>query len=201
MRKLIVKTAVITFAAVIAFCAVLYGCLAAFTPKTLADGWASAGNYGIAVKYYEKQYQKTESENDLAALCVKVDEVNDAKRAEKYLAAFTASDGFETYCLNEGENLGYAISAREFYFGKYAVAAYYADGIDAAITVAKKAVFSAYTENNAFYIMLIEIKTLSHEDGVKISAAINTIKSELTDPKEIDSADRDIAYAESINNA
>ncbi|MBQ9485320.1 MAG: hypothetical protein IJU83_00620 [Clostridia bacterium] len=196
MKKLIIKTALITVAAVIAFCVVLYGCLAFFTPKTIADGWAFAGNYSIAVKYYEKQYEKTKSENDLAVLCVKVDEVNDATRAAKYLAVFTASGGFETYCLNEGENHGYAISAREFYFGKYAVSAYYADGIDAAITVAENSVSVGYTESNAFYIMLIEIKSLSHEDGVKIAAAINGIKSGLTDSAEIGFADRDIGYAE-----
>lgn len=197
MGKTIIKTAAVTFAAVIALIGAIYACLAIFAPKTVADIWASFGNYSVSVKYYEKQYNKTGDISDLAVLCVKLDENKDSARAADYLSALTLSDGFADFCVAEDENARYGESAHEYYFGKRAIAEYYANGISAAIAVADAAVISGYTEFNAFYKLLVGVKELSNGDVTAISAKISEIKGGLSGEQE-SFAERDIGIADSL---
>ena len=194
MKKLVLKTAVITVAAVILTVAAAYFCIAVFSPRTLADAWAGAGNYSLSVKYYEKNYGKTNKIADLALLCDALDEEKDAVRAAEHLKTLTENAGFADYCASEDANGGYAVSAYEYYYGKYAVAVYYSGGINAAIEVAVAAVANGYTENNAFHVLLLGVKLLSPSDRAAIAAAIEGIKDGLTGAAQ-GFADNDIALA------
>ncbi len=198
MKKLVVKTVAITVAAIIVLSAAVYLTLALCLPKTLANGWKNMGNYSLAAKYYEKQYNKSEDVEDLAVLCIYLDVKTDSARAEKYLKLLTGRDDFKNYCENEDNNGGYNMTSYEYYYGKFAVSTYYEKGIDAAVKVASEAVSAGYSEHNAFYILLIDVETLTESDGGKLSAAITDIKSGLTGETEIDFADRDIALANSV---
>ena len=199
MTKLVVKTVLITVMAIILTLAAMYLCLALFFPKTLAKGWEAVGSYDLSVKYYEKQYEKTEDISDLSVICVKVNAEKDAARAVKYLALITSDTKFLEFCAaEENTAIDYGFTAYEFYYGKYAVATYYQDGITAAVNVANIATQHEYTEHNAFYVILSGVKTLTAADGQAISAAVSEIKSGLTEQKQIEFADRDIARANSI---
>ena len=201
MTKLVVKTVLITVAAIILTLAAVYLCLALFFPKTLAKGWEAVGSYDLSMKYYEKQYEKTDDISDLSVICVKVNTEKDATRAVKYLALLTEHSEFSDLCAAEDANPasgGDGFTAYEFYFGKYAVAAYYKDGITAAVNVAKVATQHEYTKYNAFYVILSGVETLSVADGQAIAAAVSEIKSGLTEQKQIEFADRDIARANGI---
>lgn len=194
MKKLVVKTVAITVAAIIVLMAAVYLVFALAFPKTLAGAWKDAGNYSVAAKYYEKQYGKSEDTDDLAALCVYLDAKTDGARAAKYLKLLTENENFNARCEKEDKEGGFRYTAYEYYYGKYAVAEYYANKIDAAITVAKKAVSKGYTANNAFYVLLIDAEDLTAEDRGAIVSAINGIKDGLTEAeKQI--AERDINFA------
>ena len=199
MAKLVLKTVLITLAAMIITLAVVYFCLALAFPKALAKGWEAVGSYDLSIKYYEKQYEATEKIADLSAVCVKVDAEKDAARAVKYLKILTESAEFSDLCTKETDTaVDYGFTAYEIYFGKYAIAAYYKDGIAAAVNVATIATQNEYTKYNAFYVMLINIKTFSEEDGQAIITAVSEIREGLNQEHKV-FADRDISMANAIN--
>ena len=198
MKNLVVKTAAVTLAAIIVLIVAVYLIFALAFPKTLAEGFKAIGSYSLSVKYYEKQYKKSGGTADLAVLCVVLNEKSDSARAVKYLGALTESEDFAVYCAGEDEHGGFKMTAYEFYYGKYTVAEFYENGIDAAITAAKKAVAAGYTENNAFYVLLVDADTLGAQGGQAVSSAVTEIKSGLTEQEQIDYAQRDIDLANSL---
>lgn len=197
MKNLVLKTVVLTFTVVITVIAAIYACFAIFAPKTLAQFWEDAGNYSVSVKYYEKQYEKSGDISDLANLCAKLEVKSDAKRAVKYLAIFTDSEGFSEFCKQEDKAHGYKMTSYEYYYGLFAVSGYYENGLEFAIFAAKKAVGSGYTEHNAFYLLLSEID-LDSEEGNTIATAISEIKDSLSEAEQV-IAERDILIAQSVN--
>ena len=197
MKKLVLKTIAVTVAAIIALTAAIYLTLALFFPKTLAGAWKDVGSYSLSAKYYERQYDKSGDTEDLATLCVNLDEKADSARTAKYLKILTEDEKFSERCAFEDKQGGFKYTAYEYYYGKYAVAEFYANKIDAAITVAKKAVSAGYTEHNAFYVLLGE-ETLTKSDGEKIAAAITEIKGGLTDAAQKSYAERDIGFANGL---
>lgn len=201
MTKLVLKTVLITVSAIILALAVAYLCFAVFSPKTLAKGWEAVGSYDLSLKYYEKQYGKTEDISDLSIVCVKADAEKDAARAVKYLKLLTENAKFSELCDFEDTDTAsadYGFTAYEIYFGKYAISAFYNADITAAISVAKTATQNGYSKHNAFYVILSGVKTLTASDGQAIAAAVSEIKSGLTDGEQIGFADRDIARANGI---
>lgn len=194
MKKLVIKTVAITVAAIIVLMAAIYLTFALAFPKTLANAWKDMGNYSLAAKYYEKQYDKSEDTDDLAWLCVYLDAQKDSERTAKYLKLFTENENFNARCEREDREGGFKYTAYEYYYGKYTVAEFYANSINAAIAVATKAISAGYTENNAFSVLLLEKENMTDDDRGAIVSAIETIKDGLTDAeKQI--ADRDINFA------
>lgn len=197
MKNLVLKTVIMTFTVIITVIAVIYACFAIFSPKTLAKFWENAGNYSVSVKYYEKQYEKSGDIVDLANLCAKLDVKSDSKKAVKYLAVFTDSENFTEFCEKEDKAGGYKFTSYEYYYGIFTVANYYENGLNAATDTAKKAVKSGYTERNAFFVLLSEVK-LNKDEGTTVLAVISEIKETLSDETEKNFAERDINIAKSI---
>ena len=200
MKKLVLKTVAITVGAILSLMAAIYFVISLVSPKTLAGFWKDLGSYSVAAKYYERQYNKSGTVDDLSELCVYLDAKRDGVRTAKYLKLFTESDKFSERCAQEDERGGFKYTAYEYYYGKYTVAEFYANKIEGAIVVAKQAVSTGtgYSEHNAFYVLLIDAEDLSASDGNAISAAVTEIKSGLTDATQIGYADRDIGLANSI---
>lgn len=197
MKKLVLKTVAITVAAIILLGAAVYLMFALAFPKTLASAWKNIGNYSLAAKYYEKQYDKSEDIEDLAVLCIYLDVKADSVRAAKYLKILTENEKFSESFPVDGKNGGFGFTDYEYYFGKYALAEFYANKIDAAIAVCTKAVSAGYTDHNAFNVLLSDAENLTKTDGEKIAAAITEIKGGLTGKAE-EYANRDIGFANDL---
>lgn len=196
MKKVILKTVILTLTSLIAVFLIAYGCVAGSSPKTLAGIWSDFGSYDISIKYYEKQYEKTQDIFDLVALCNKVNEQSDSARAERSLRLLTENEKFSDVCEKEDKNVGYSFTAYEFYFGKYVVSSYFESGIDSALAVAEKSVSAGYTKHSAYY-SLLGIESLTKSDGTAIKESIEKIKSSLNG-EEQQLAERDIKLADSI---
>ena len=197
MKKTILKTVTLTLVSIVALCLITYGCVAGSSPKSLASVWSDLGSYDISVKYYEKQYEKTQDFSDLVVLCNKVNEQKDSALSVTYLKALTEDENFSGFCETEDGGGGYTFTTYEYYFGKYAVAVYYDGGIDSAIAVAENSVSAGYTEHSAFY-SLLGIESLTETDGKMISSTIEKLKSSLSDNTQKAFAERDIKLADSI---
>ena len=212
MKKLVLKTALITLCSIIALLGILYGVFALFFPKTLAKTFEALGSDNAAIRYYEKQYEKTEDLQDLITLCAKLDVYEDTERAEKYLTILVAKPGFYSTCLDS--DVSGQISNEEYFEGKWVVATYLKDGIERGI---EKALYSIrngnyrYSEYNPFHILYTDsninwAETEEKYSGLSdIHSAIHflcgyeTGESELND-YEIQIAIRDITAIENWSN-
>ena len=154
MKKLVIKTALITLASIVALMAILFGVFALFFPKTLATSFDKAGSYGASMYFYEKQYEKSSSMDDLYTLCVKVNPYTDGQRAEKYLTEFAEKSNFYSYCRNLDS--GEVVSNEEYFEGKLVTVLYLKGGVDAGIPKAIQFIREGnkkYTEYNPFFML------------------------------------------------
>ena len=198
MKKIVLKSALITLLCVAVLFALVYAALAIFSPVTLARFYGSTGAYSMSVKYYEKQYSKTNSTDDLYALCVKVDDFNDSARAEKYLTLFIDGDSaaFRSYCAGkDGSSAG--ITTREFCFGKLTCATYTEKGCADAVDCAKVLVGTDYTKYNPFNTLIHSGISFSAGELSLIKAQIEAIAENLT-PEQQAFATRDVQYIDSL---
>lgn len=186
MKKLIIKTVAITVAAIIIVALTAYLLTSAFSPLTLANFYDKAGNYAKSVKYYEKQYEKNEEFDDLKVLCAKLDEKEDADRAEKYLGLFINDEKFSAFCTKQG-NLGGGfvgeITSSEFYRGRYVVSVFYAKGAESAGNEAKGITQKVgFSRNDAFYVLIMECGDSFDGDAKSyLSSCIESLSSTLAD--------------------
>lgn len=98
MKKIIIRSALITLVGLIVLGIVLYFVIGSASPKTLATFYEKVSNYEISVKYFEKQYIKTESEEDLLTLTFKLDEEKDADKTNEYIELFFKKDNYKELC-------------------------------------------------------------------------------------------------------
>ncbi len=61
MKKVILKTALLTLSGIIALMLVVYGVFAYFFPASLADAYRGVFNYDLALKYSERVFEKDKS--------------------------------------------------------------------------------------------------------------------------------------------
>ena len=116
MKKLVIKTAVITLASILVALAITFGAFAMFAPRSLAVFFDGVGNYSASVFFYEKQYLKTENFSDLVELVNELDDANDSERAQKYLGILIAHEDFENFCANKKI---FGVPYAEYYNGRY----------------------------------------------------------------------------------
>lgn len=178
MKKLVIKTALITLAGIIAITACFYLILALASPKTLAKFYDNAGFYGASIKYYEKQYKKTNEYSDLYILCTKVDEKNDSERAILYLDEMIESDEFIYFSTYIDENTQNSFLTKDFICGKYACALYYNNGVTGAINYSKNYIFTEYYENNPLSVFIAECgENINGVDKIVVSKYLEGLKS------------------------
>ncbi len=171
MKKIIIKTALITLASIIGAILLTYLMIALISPKTMAEGYGKLGNYKLSVKYYEKQYNKTEEISDLYVLVTAIDEKQDYTKAQEYTAELISHPNFDKFCkiqdgvLNaDGEEIVNppektdGVTTKEFVYGKRAVALAKNDfsfAIEFCLSYCEEA---GYTSYNPFRIIIIELK-------------------------------------------
>ncbi len=196
MTKLVLKTVAITLASVIGALALTFGALALFSPVSIAKAFDAMGGYSSAVYFYELQYNKTGSVEDLAYLTIKIDDDNDTARAEKYLAELIEHKDFSSLCQSEEQG---AVSSKEFYYGEYALALAKNDKVDKAIETANAfVVTNGYTDFNPFSVLLFEYGAyLSNADLDQIKEKIQGYS---LSGKELEKANVDISHIETLKD-
>lgn len=181
MKKLVVKTVCVTLACVFGLAVAIFGVLALFFPKSLAKSFDKLGYYNGTVFFYEKQYEKTESANDLFVLCLKTDSEKDCLKAKKYLNKFLSLPEFEEYCSKLDNGVSDNLSTEEFLESKYVFAVYLTDGVEKAVSCAQNSVKDEYTEYNPFFMLLTDSRVnLSRTDLELVKRGIEDILSDIS---------------------
>lgn len=194
MKKLVIKTASITFAALLLLGILCYALVACVFPLTLANIYDNAGCYGKSIKYYEKQYEKTKSTDDLAELCVKLYDNDDYDRAKDYLAELIADANFDEYCTN-AEKIASDMTVGEFYRGIYVISVFYSEGAAASVGRAVEIIDErGFSDYDVFYLLIVECKNdLSENDKIAVKTAVESAAEKLADDsKEKLYAERDL---------
>lgn len=171
MKKLVIKTASITLAVIIGVMALTFGALCIFAPKTVAGLFDGAGGYSASVFFYEKQYNKTQSTDDLYYLVLKLDDQKDPTKTREYLSVFLALEGVEDYCKTF-DTTNNKMTTYEYLNGKYACAIYKDTGIGDTITFLEKSVADGYTDYNAYSTIISvygEVLTTEELNALKSS--------------------------------
>lgn len=197
MSKLVGKTIAITLAVIVGLLAVTFGAFALFSPKVLGNMFSDMGAYSASVHFYESQYSKTESLDDLALLIDKLDFENDTEKAKDYLGKMVLSQGFSEYCssIDSSNSL---IPVKDYYNGLYAEALFVLGQEDSAISFCASAVASGYGEFNPFRA-LISIDGVTDIQLEKIKQAIENQLANLS-LEEQDIATNDIADIDTLIN-
>ena len=117
MKKLVIKTALITVVSIIGAVIIAFGAFAMFAPKSVASFFDGVGGYSASVFFYERQYEKTGDFSDLVVLVDKIDDYTDPDTAKKYLKIFIEHQEFENYCA--GKNATKYLSLADYYLGRY----------------------------------------------------------------------------------
>ena len=149
MKKLILKTALITLASVLGAIILLVTALSLFAPKTMSNYFYGMGNEKLSVWYMEKAYNKSGDIADLESLIFKANESADHNRVVKYSAIFVNREDFKEFA--ESQETGAGMSYIELVYGNYALSLYYTGANDSDIfAVADKTVEEDYTAYNAY---------------------------------------------------
>ena len=177
MTKLVLKTTAITLAAVLTACLVAFGAFALFSPVSLAKFFGNLGGYSSAVYFYEKQYQKTDSIEDLSVLVANIDDEKDSVKAEEFLADLILHEGINEFCVSEdGEIETVKISTKEYYTVRYVKVLVKNDKFDKALSTASLFVTdNGYTNFNPFSSLIIDcVDSLTSEQLTAIEIKIKT---------------------------
>lgn len=187
MKKLVIKTTLITLASLIGAMAITFGAVALFAPGFTAGIFNGVGNYSATVFFYEKQYAKTQSVIDLMVLVDKVDYENDSVRAEKYLELLVNHKDFDKVS-NVG---GSTVSEKEFYVSNYALVLAknnkFADALSVSSEFVKE---NGYTNYNPYRILIYDYTEIADDN----------LRSILTDLLGITPNEKVVADVNYINN-
>lgn len=187
MKKLVIKTTLITLASLIGAMAITFGAVALFAPGFTAGIFNGVGNYSATVFFYEKQYAKTQSVIDLMVLVDKVDYENDSVRAEKYLELLVNHKDFDKVS-NVG---GSTVSGKEFYVSNYALVLAKNDKFADALSVSSEFVKeNGYTNYNPYRILIYDYTEIADDN----------LRSILTDLLGITPNEKVVADVNYINN-
>ncbi len=177
MKKLVVKTSLITLATIVGAVIIAFFSLWIFSPKTLANVFDGVGAYSASLYFYEQNYNKTEDIRDLALLVDELIKNEDNENLETYSKKLISDNGFYNYCLVQDRTYLDAITTKEYYTGVYAIALINNGKLETAITFMSDCVGEdGYTDYNPFRTVIYEFK---NDDSVLRSCAI-AITAELT---------------------
>lgn len=176
LKKLIAKTVIYTLISFILAVALLFGALTLFSPKTIGAFFDGVGATDSAVDFYEQQYKKTGSLDDLVFLVNKIGD-NDSQKSEQYLYLLINRVDFKSYCDNVDSLSGRDFSSSEYYTGEYVLSLAKNFKFDLALETASDFVNeNGYTINNPFRVIIWELSgVLQTGDLVKIKDKISLI--------------------------
>ena len=109
MKKLIIKTSVITLTLILIVGFALYGLLGLIYPSSIASVAFRVNNKSVCLKYSEKQYEKTGKVEDLAILVERAIWAEDDETIVKYSALFLNSSDFLDYAKDKNGYENYIV--------------------------------------------------------------------------------------------
>ncbi len=101
MKKLIIKTTVITLIIIFAVTFLVFWLLSLFKPSVIADTAFRFNNKSVCVTYSEKQYEKTKRIDDLAILTDRAVWAKDYELTVKYANLLLNHGDFDSYSQNK----------------------------------------------------------------------------------------------------
>lgn len=199
MKKLVIKTALITIACLLVLAILIYGILAIFSPKTLATVYQNFGNDSLSVKYTEKQYNKTKDIEDLYLLCVKLDYERDSEKTEEYTAILTSLTEYNGFCKEKDNEVGSVIKTHELIEGKFVCAVYKNGGIEKTVETAKGLICEEYSKYNCINTFIITFgEGLKGEEILKLKNCLIEIKMNFVYGESLANIENDINLLEEI---
>lgn len=180
MTKLVWKTITITLASILLACFLIFGAFALFSPITLAKFFDQTGSKKIALFFYEKQYEKTEDIEDLSRVVLKIDDNDNSLKSEKFLAKLINHADFNKFCSKQNVSSS-AISAEEYYYGRYAVVLISNGKVNDSLTTASEFVEKyGYTENNSYTVIILRCRQeLDSEHIQTLKTRLNEMLNDL----------------------
>ena len=157
MKKIIIKTAIITFASVIAALALAFGIASLAFPKDMSKICEDMGNYRLAASYAERQYGYSGSTDDLYRCSRLYIRVGDRDKIIEYCGKLVEKQDFEQKC---GANVHYI-------YGNYATALYLSGKGDEAVEVAEKSVGEGFRIPNAYADLTVKAVEKQDKDFAK----------------------------------
>ncbi|MBR5438952.1 MAG: hypothetical protein IKV61_01905 [Clostridia bacterium] len=109
MKKVVIKSTIITVLIIILFSVAFTFIVTAFFPKYVADVSFKLGNKQTCVNYSEKQYNKTLERDDLSTLVERSIWAGNNAYTIKYGAILINSENFSTYCNLKDEGYLYYV--------------------------------------------------------------------------------------------
>ena len=195
MKKLVIKTVVIVLSIIVGILAITFGILCLTTPKTIAKGFENLGNYSASKHFYEMQYDKTGSIDDLQILIDNAYGNNDKRALQGYLAELIGHKKFKDFCTsrNTGLQLG-QIKTEEEYSAFYASVLFDNGKFDGVITFCSSYVNEmGYTKYNPFTELIkSKLSDLSAEQKTQLITALNGHKDAISDSEQISLINIDI---------
>ncbi len=189
MKKLIIKTSIITVLSVLVAAILLVTTLCIFAPKTVSDYFYSVGNGNLSVSYMEKAYNKNKSADNLEELIFKANENEDYSRVVKYSEIFINREDFTSYANNKPSVAG-QMTYEEYVYGNYVIALYNTGATKEVIfAVADKTVESEYSEYSAYSSLIYGVDITDVEFLTVLSDKLLDLK---TNYPENDNLDADI---------
>ncbi len=183
MKKLILKTSLITVGAIVALIFIVYGVFALFFPIKIANFLDNIGLEGLSASYYQLHYESTGDVNDLGFLCVKIDEEENPQLAEKFLILLVQDVEFENYLEQFDKNSSATMSGREYFYSKLVIASFKMEKCEQAVNFAKECVDKGYTELNPFYVALCS-NVINSEDALVVKNTLIEINNNLSQQEE-----------------
>ncbi len=192
MQKTIIKTALITVGAIIIACGLIFGSILIFDSHTSAQFFSNIGKEETALKYYERAYEREESEENLLLVINSSISASDNAALIEYFEIYDksknkAEDEYDEfiagkYCtalLEEGRPEDAGKSGKK-YVGDYsstcgprAMSAYGFSKQDKAILTSALALLNAVSVENATTLSASALSTIA-SDITMISSYLAT---------------------------
>ncbi len=153
MKKLILKTALITFASAILILVIVFGSLSIWAPSIMCEFTASIGLKGLSGGFAYSAYEATGEIDYLAYACTVASDGKEAITVERYEKLFE-EEGFLQYCaaqdeLQRGNFAGLPMgSYAQYCYGNYACALYREGEASGAIAFVFTALEGRFEESN-----------------------------------------------------
>ena len=176
MKKLVIKTAIITFISVILGAVLIFTALSLVSPKTMSDFTYSLGMEKASCSYSVKAYEKSGDINDLDTVLVKSLSTEDYCTLKKYSKEMIDRDEF----LNQSK--AYKDTVLTYY-----ILSLVETGDDATFTLAVavyEEFYSSYDENNPVSVLL-NFTTEYDDDFIDFANGLSTTQTLTTDINKV----------------